>query len=516
MMPRIRSLWVTAAALTIAVAGTAAPAFADYNNPALRGPVHPMTFPVAGKVTYTDTFLAPRSGHLHEGQDLMGAKMTPLVAAVDGVVTTVTIPEPSYGYMLVITGDDGWSYHYLHINNDTPGTDDGIAPLEYVYAPGIAKGARVNAGQLVAYLGDSGNAESAGSHCHFELHDPTGSAVNAYASLQAAVKVTSPAPPAPQDVAAPGGPGDPGFHRLAGSDRVATALSASKAGWPDGSPEMVLASGDRYAEALPASVLAGKLHAPLLLADGNGVSSRLAEEITRLHATRATVIGSVSAAAANGLLERGLTVSRIGTSDPVATAAAIATAVGAGDKTAVLVNKDRFADGISAAALAAGRDWPILLAADRSVPSATLTALRKLGVTRTYVVGGTAVLADGVAAAVPGAERLAGRDRYATSVAALEASLGLGNRSLATTYLSTGANYPDALAAGALAAQTKGLVLLVDGSGTNGDGASREFLGRHPGEVRVQAILGGSRAVTTLAAASLAPLVAPPEASGQP
>src|SRR3954468_24261098 len=147
---------------------------ADYGNPAAQGPLRTITFPVIGTVSFSDDFRAPRSGHLHEGNDIMGKKMMPEVAAVNGTVTYLTIPQASYGYSLTITGDDGWSYHYLHINNDTPGTDDGKAELKDVFAPGIRKGGRVNAGQIVAFLGDSGNAETTGPHLHFELHDPTG------------------------------------------------------------------------------------------------------------------------------------------------------------------------------------------------------------------------------------------------------------------------------------------------------------------------------------------------------
>ncbi|MEO6203782.1 MAG: M23 family metallopeptidase, partial [Mycobacteriales bacterium] len=84
-----------------------------------------MTFPVAGPTSYSDTWLSCRSGcgRKHMGQDLMGAKMTPMVAAFDGVVSSLkretTVGAGNY---LVITGDNGWSAIYLHVNNDTPGT----------------------------------------------------------------------------------------------------------------------------------------------------------------------------------------------------------------------------------------------------------------------------------------------------------------------------------------------------------------------------------------------------------
>ena len=104
MVRRVLAGLVLAAAL---VGGPlTGPAVADWGNPALQGPLHPMTFPVIGPVSYTDTFGAPRIGHTHQGQDLMGAKMQPLVAAADGTISYITIPQASYGYMLSIRGDD--------------------------------------------------------------------------------------------------------------------------------------------------------------------------------------------------------------------------------------------------------------------------------------------------------------------------------------------------------------------------------------------------------------------------
>ncbi len=134
---------------------------------------------------WTDTYGAPRSGgRSHLGVDICGPKMTPLVAANDGVVTWMRHGDS--GNNLVITDADGWQYHYIHINNDTPGTDDGANPFEAAFAPGIERGAEVEAGQLVAYLGDSGNAESTCPHLHFEIERPDGSPINPTPSVDAA------------------------------------------------------------------------------------------------------------------------------------------------------------------------------------------------------------------------------------------------------------------------------------------------------------------------------------------
>jgi len=143
-------------------------------------------FPVQGPNSFINDFDQPRAGHTHEATDILAEKMTPIVSAADGVVTFLPIPEPSWGYAIYIDGDDGYSYHYLHINNDTPGTDDGNGGVENAYAPGVERGARVERGQLIGWVGDSGNAEHIASHLHFEIEDGNGNRVNPYHSLIAA------------------------------------------------------------------------------------------------------------------------------------------------------------------------------------------------------------------------------------------------------------------------------------------------------------------------------------------
>jgi hypothetical protein len=88
--------------------------------------------------------------------------------------------------MLRITDADGWQYVYIHLNNDTPGTDDGANRYDQAFVDGIRAGQKVKAGEPIAFVGDSGNAESTGAHLHFELRSPDGMAVNAYSTLRAA------------------------------------------------------------------------------------------------------------------------------------------------------------------------------------------------------------------------------------------------------------------------------------------------------------------------------------------
>jgi hypothetical protein len=144
-------------------------------------------FPVDGAVHFTDDFGAPRVGHTHEGNDLMGTKLMHELSTVDGTVTYAKADASgTSGNMLTIRDADGWSYRYMHINNDTPGTDDGLNPPEWIFAPGIVAGAKVKAGQFVAFLGDSGNAETTGPHLHFEIRRPDGTPIDPWTSLRLA------------------------------------------------------------------------------------------------------------------------------------------------------------------------------------------------------------------------------------------------------------------------------------------------------------------------------------------
>jgi hypothetical protein len=111
------------------------------------------------------------------GVDIMGPKMTPLVAAADGTISWMR-HDSGRGNIIYLTDDAGWQYTYIHINNDTPGTDDGANHYDQAFGPGIERGARVTAGQLIAYLGDSGNAEWTAPHLHFEVVDPSGRNIN--------------------------------------------------------------------------------------------------------------------------------------------------------------------------------------------------------------------------------------------------------------------------------------------------------------------------------------------------
>jgi hypothetical protein len=165
--------------------------------PSVASPGAPSTivFPVVGPYRYTNDFDDPRPQGRHEGNDILAPKHAPAVAVEDGRVKLWTTSARA-GCMLYLYGASGTTYLYIHLNNDvTAGNDNrGRCVAGVSYWPGLKSGARVVAGQPVAYVGDSGDADGT-PHLHFEVHPGGGAPVNPYPYLNRATRVLFPAAP---------------------------------------------------------------------------------------------------------------------------------------------------------------------------------------------------------------------------------------------------------------------------------------------------------------------------------
>jgi hypothetical protein len=147
-----------------------------------------LIFPVVAQVTYTSDFGAPRAGGAHEGNDLMAAKRSPVVAAEAGKVKYWTTSARA-GCMLYLYGESGTTYLYIHLNNDVTKGNDNRGKCVRGTAYTVKDGAKVAAGQQIAYVGDSGDANGGNPHLHFEVHPAGGRAVDPYPYLQAAQRL---------------------------------------------------------------------------------------------------------------------------------------------------------------------------------------------------------------------------------------------------------------------------------------------------------------------------------------
>ena len=189
----------------------------------------PIIFPVVGPVQYQDDFGQPRAGGPHQGNDIMAAKKSIAVAAESGKVK-FWATSASAGCMLYLYGDSGTTYFYIHLNNDLTMKNDnrGKCVAGTAYAPGLRDGARVQAGQQVGFVGDSGDANGIASHLHFEVHPKGGKAVDPFPYLQAATPLLFYAKPG-----TPFGLTLTGTVVTASVDRLQLEVSVLQA-WPTG------------------------------------------------------------------------------------------------------------------------------------------------------------------------------------------------------------------------------------------------------------------------------------------
>ena len=180
-----RSSLICAVIAALAICATLLPA----NWPSAHAEIiRPIRFPIEGPSRFSNDFGAPRSGgRTHQGNDIFAGKLQIAVAATDGKISFARLDSSgNAGNMLIVKDAEGWEYSYLHMNNDNPGTDDGANKTVWAMMPGLRQGSRVVAGQPIAYVGDSGNAEGTAPHVHFEIHGPDDTVINPFESLQAA------------------------------------------------------------------------------------------------------------------------------------------------------------------------------------------------------------------------------------------------------------------------------------------------------------------------------------------
>jgi murein DD-endopeptidase MepM/ murein hydrolase activator NlpD len=150
-----------------------------------------LAFPVLGPVTIGDD--------VSDSVVIFGLTMQPVLAAADGVVTAVQPSDPVSGDVRVmITDERGVTYRYSGLNDDTPGTDDGDAPLRLRVSTIVEVGATVRAGQIIGFIGNSDPVPTGGEtflddgtsvwpHLRFGITGANGEALDAYGPLIDAV-----------------------------------------------------------------------------------------------------------------------------------------------------------------------------------------------------------------------------------------------------------------------------------------------------------------------------------------
>jgi murein DD-endopeptidase MepM/ murein hydrolase activator NlpD len=102
-----------------------------------------------------DSFDDVRGTHRHEATDIMAPRGTPVLAVNDGRIVKLFLSKPGGNTIYQFDPSERYCYYYAHLDR---------------YQPGIAEGTAVHRGEVIAFVGSTGNADSTAPHLHFEIH----------------------------------------------------------------------------------------------------------------------------------------------------------------------------------------------------------------------------------------------------------------------------------------------------------------------------------------------------------
>ena len=303
--------------------------------------------------------------------------------------------------------------------------------------------------------------------------------------------------------------------RLAGDTRYDTMSRIIQAEVPGTSEYVVVASGDNFPDALAAAPLAGALKAPIVLTSGNVLSPQAEQQITRLKASKAVIIGGVNAISRATVSRiHGLVGSvpirisgetRYETSLQIYLQGKARLGVQWSSAESIIATGENFADALSVSAYAYAEKAPIFLANPKNgFSSETLRAISG-NFRHQLVVGGENAVPElvitqlmyGTSGGV--GLRVYGENRYDTS-RALADYMYAHNAAVNNSVFATGENFPDALAGGPLAGRSNAMVLLAN----TPDSPSVQWAHEHSSGVNRVYLLGGASAVNRATADAVA------------
>ena len=278
------------------------------------------------------------------------------------------------------------------------------------------------------------------------------------------------------------------LQRLAGADRLGTAIAISQAGFDDGQAGVVvLARANDYADALAGSPLAARSEGPLLLTPTEALDSRVEHEIGRVLPKGSKVYLLGGATAIGPEVEQRLTALgyqpvRLAGGDRFETAVRIAQEIGSPESLFLTTGRG-FADALSTGPAAGLKGGAVLLTDGTTLPPSVKAYIDAHPDLQRWAVGGPAAAAD------PGAVKIAGVDRYDTSRAVALAFFSHPD----LVGLATGASYADALAGGASLGLYNGPLLLTAPDGL--PDTIQRYLDGQKQYVTVIAVFGGQASV---------------------
>jgi putative cell wall-binding protein len=264
------------------------------------------------------------------------------------------------------------------------------------------------------------------------------------------------------------------YKPIQGETRYETAVAIANKVQSNHASAIVLATGNSFADALSASVLAHQKNAPILLVDSTVSGSSDAFGYIKAHCDSSTAVyivggaGVISNDFVSELNSMGISnVTRLGGVDRYDTDGQIAIAENVQHGTPVAVcYGQNYPDALSIASYAAHDGYPILLTNTNDLSSETKSFIENDQPSKVYVIGGTGVISQDVQNQIQSLSpsstitRFGGADRYATNMQVVSHF----SQTPSTIYFATGENYPDALAGSALSSKNGDPLVLLSTS----------------------------------------------------
>jgi competence protein ComEC len=259
-------------------------------------------------------------------------------------------------------------------------------------------------------------------------------------------------------------------ERLSGRTRYLTSKAVAECFNSGQVDNVIIATGNGYADALSVSTLAGKLNAPILLVNQTTSKSQddldyISEHMTNGNVWIAGGTGVVDTTFESKLSSMGNSVERVEGRTRYDTCLAIAEKVNAPKGTPVFIaSGDNFPDALSAASVAASKGYPIILTQKDKLPNGVESYLLKQQPSEVYIVGETGVISPTVESKIkstlPGTTitRLGGQNRFDTSVAVYKKFFP----NPSNIFIASGMDFPDALSASVLAAKYNAPMVLIN------------------------------------------------------
>lgn len=297
--------------------------------------------------------------------------------------------------------------------------------------------------------------------------------------------------------------------RLQGADRFGTMGAITREGFTQHTDAVILVRSDNFPDALTASSLAGITGAPIFITPTDGLDGTARSELARLRPSTIVVCGreaavsdataraAQAAAGASNIVRLG-GATRSGTAVQICANGPSRLGKSWQTDTVVIATGANFADALSIAPYCYAKGIPILLTENKdTISQETLDTISRVGAKRFVVVGGPAVVSEGVVSTLQArgltlTARLGGADRYETSrlIAEFECKNGMAANGMA---LASGGNFPDALCGAALCGKTGSVLLLVSNDNRTAiDGFARG----HASVIKQAYVFGGPNAVS--------------------